>query len=238
MNINTIKRFLICGIIFFSITIAGAQINDVKPKIQFLQDYIETSAKALKTVSTAISERRKEHQLYINPSWSNCIILMSTGEVYSCKGRYSVLDGAIEILIEGKPRMVRPSRISGAFVDNKLFATIPSNKLKGIEQDIFLESVIQGPISLYIRHILKSRMQGSNELTLGVTGEKVYFISEESHLAVLNSEIESTPTKKKLMKKLEEHNLKGIELLKKAKWRKGSIEDMIPIIKQINALNE
>ena len=199
-----------------------------------LVDHYEQANEALKSISTAISPNRKKHQLYVNPSWSNCLILKHDGSIHACSGRYSVLDNAIEILVDGLSRMIRPGRIAGAIVDGKIYESISSKRFPDEAQSAFLEVVEHGLAHLYVRHILRSRMRGSNALTLDVTGEKVYYMKEEYVYALNNGIVRSIPSKKGFVKALQELGIEPSASFKNIKWKKGSKEDLKAAFANIN----
>ena len=237
------KQFII-SILFVLCFLTGLPLNgqgnghaDEKP-IDKLESYYQQANVALKAVSTLISDNRKEHQLYVNTSWANCIIMKHDGSIYSCNGRYSVLDNAIEVSIDGKSRMIRPGRIAGAIIDGRVFESISSQRFEDKSQAAFFEVLSKGSVNLYVSHVLKSRMQGSNALTLDVTGEKVYYMKEEYVYSMGNGIIKNIPSRKGFIKSLNQKNMHGENELKNLKWKKGSKEDLMIAFDKVNELNQ
>ena len=202
--------------------------------IDQLVSHYESANEALKSISTAISPNRKKHILYVNPSWSNCLIIKHDGSIHACSGRYSVLDNAIEILVDGLSRMIRPGRIAGAIVDGRIYESISSKRFPEETQSAFLEVLEYGRAHLYVRHVLRSRMRGSNALTLDVTGEKVYYMKEEFVYALNSGEIKSIPSKKGFVKALKEKGIEPSSSFNDIKWKKGSKEDLKIAFANIN----
>ena len=190
----------------------------------------------LQNLSTPLSERKKSHNLYLNTNWSNSAIITKDGKVFYFNGRFSVLDEAIELLYEDHSRMISPARIAAAMVNGRYFESISKERFDDALGTTFLEVLTFGKIKLYARHYLKSKMQGSNSLTLGMNGQKVYYIDEELYYAVDEGPIEKIPSRKKLEKKLISSTSLTSTVLDDANINTKSKEDLIAVFEKLNEL--
>lgn len=129
-------------------------------------------------LSVAVS-RRKAHMLYLNADWQNSAVVDATGQMIYFNGRFSVLDRAIELKTRQGIRSISPVKVKAAMVGDRYFVVVPSDQLKENTGTAFYEILSIGKVNLYVLHILKSRMTGSNGITTAINGDKVYYISEQ-----------------------------------------------------------
>lgn len=129
-------------------------------------------------VSTPVS-RSKDHTLYLNPDWQNSAVVGGDGQVTYFNGRFSVLDKRIELKNKNGVRTISPARVEAAMVGERYFLVVPADQRKEEAATAFFELLSLGKVNLYMLHLLKSRMSGSNGITANYNGEKVYYIGEQ-----------------------------------------------------------
>jgi|GEM_PF-2624150 len=165
-----------------------------------LRDHQTAQVEKIVKLSSALSKSRKGHTLYLNPNWQNSAIETLDGKIYYFNGRYSVLDNSIEARTSSGIRVILPSRVKSAMIGHRYFASIGSDQIDEKSNPVYLEILTSGKANLFYKHILKSRMRGSNSLTAGLNGEKEYYKDKELYYSVNQNLIKKVKSKKKMLK--------------------------------------
>lgn len=191
----------------------------------------------IKKHSASISKKR-EHILYLDQSWQHSALVTKNGDIAYFNGRYSVLDNHIELINESGMRAIRPDRVSAAMVGNKYFLSVPKDQIKGNANTSFFEVLSVGKINLYLKHILKSRMKGSNSLTTGYNGEKQYYIDEELYYQNEGQLCQKLKSKKKILALFSSKKEDVDSFAKSNDLKYKSIEDLKRIFDHYNELTK
>ena len=223
--------FLICGFEFS----AYGQVETY----QYLRSTQDSVTTALSKISAQLNTKRRAHTFYIEKEWQHCTMQTKDGRLFHFNGRYSVLDNAIEWNMNGKSGKIYPGRMNGASIGNRVFVPIPADRIDGERSASYFEVLEAGNMSLFVRHTLDYKVEGSNGLTSNVNGEKVYFMTEELYYAQGDDALKKLKGGKKRVLKLFENRRDDMETYVESKKIKfNDRKDLRELFNRYNQLSQ
>jgi len=183
--------------------------------------------------------KSRNHNLYLNASWQNSAVVNEDDEVIYFNGRYNVLDKAIELKNKNGIRSIRADRVKAAMIGKRYFIVVPQEFIEGVANTSFFELLSLGKTNLYVQHILKSRMIGSNSLTTSLNGDKEYYIDQELYYHKTGQSCKKLKSNKKNVLTLMEDGRIEVETFRKENNLKyKSQKDLIRIFDFYNSLED
>ncbi len=231
--LQSFKFLLSSFILFLSMSLIGQD----TAKLNYLKNYQDSIHARIKNISSIRGNNKREHNLYLNKAWQNCVLVTQKDEILYFNGRYSVLDHAIQWKRSDDIGVIYPGQIKSAMVGAYVLVPFKVGEIDGVHRPTYLEILSEGSLNLYLRHYLDSRIQGSNSLTAGINGTKEYFLAEDLYFSKGRTQVNKLKTSKKKMGQLFEARKEKVEnFMKEHNLKYNSKEELIRIFDFYNGL--
>ncbi|MEM9824503.1 MAG: hypothetical protein AAF985_25680, partial [Bacteroidota bacterium] len=115
---------------------------------------------------------------FLSEDWESGLVLMPDNKAYGVEGRYDIHNDEMQILVEGKVKVLQPHQIKAISLGNQIFVYRSFTEGEAAQKGYF-EILVEGKVSLFLRRTTKTKRANPHPV-LGSVNDDFKVVTKES----------------------------------------------------------